>query len=59
MSDKEEQVEVKVRGTKRLQCSCYHPWQDKKYGKGIRLHNRSNRDSKRAYCTVCGMMKTS
>lgn len=33
-------------------CKCTHEFQDKEYGKGMRLHNLSD-DKKKAYCTVC------
>lgn len=34
-------------------CKCTHEFQDKEYGKHIRLHNLSE-DGKKAKCTVCG-----
>jgi len=37
-------------------CNCQHEWQDKKYGKGNRLHNLSKSKSpgvKAWTCTVC------
>lgn len=42
--------------TKVLPCSCEHEFQDKTYGKGMRLHNVSQGGTKKgivAYCTVC------
>lgn len=39
---------------KRTPCSCDHPYQDRRYGKGVRIHNRTT-DSYR--CTVCGKKK--
>lgn len=37
-----------------LKCTCASEFQDKLYGKGIRLHNiREKGDKKLAYCTVC------
>lgn len=39
-----------------LPCECEYPFQDKQYGKGIRLHNISQEKGKlgkKAYCTVC------
>ena len=38
-----------------LKCTCENEFQDKAYGKGIRVHNIGQKDkSKRfAYCTVC------
>jgi len=38
-------------------CSCYHAYQNKKYGFGIRVHNLSGKDSTKARCTVCGTVK--
>lgn len=43
--------------TKEIKCTCTHEYQDKTYGKGIRVANvkRGNEKSKGgAYCTVCG-----
>lgn len=37
-------------------CSCSHEFQDKEYGKGMRLHSLSE-DKKDAKCTVCGNIK--
>lgn len=44
------------RGTKIIRCTCYHPFQDEKYGKGLRVHNRRKKDGKEGgwRCTVCG-----
>lgn len=38
-------------------CSCSHEFQDKKYGRGQRLHNEAGKDSK-LRCTVCGNEKS-
>jgi hypothetical protein len=38
-------------------CSCQHEYQDKRYGKGIRVHNRKGGGAtgvKGHRCTVCG-----
>ena len=35
-------------------CECVHEYQDKRYGKGMRVHNTCGRDGKSARCTVCG-----
>lgn len=33
-------------------CGCTHPWQDKRYGKGKRVMNKTTKDG--VYrCTVC------
>lgn len=40
-----------------LQCVCEHDFQDKKYGKGMRVMNPANQRGKmpgRYRCTVCG-----
>jgi hypothetical protein len=42
--------------TKRY-CDCKHEFQDKEYGKGVRLHTVSE-DGKKFRCTVCGKEKT-
>lgn len=33
-------------------CTCDSPYQDKKYGKGLRVHNEKKDGG--AVCTVCG-----
>lgn len=35
-----------------LPCVCQHPYQDKRYGTGNRLHNPTKEGGWR--CTVCG-----
>lgn len=46
----------------RVNCSCVHEFQDKRYGKGVRIANPINkaikegRDAHR--CTVCGREHT-
>lgn len=45
-------------GTEILICSCQHEFQDKKYGKGKRVHNRKASKSTFDFkCTVCGKDK--
>jgi hypothetical protein len=34
-----------------LKCECSHAWQDKRYGKGKRVHNKC--DSGGYRCVVC------
>lgn len=46
----------KAVGTSVQPCSCQHEAQDQIYGKGMRLHNISDKD-KLAYCTVCAPNK--
>ena len=39
-----------------LKCKCHHDFQDKKYGKGNRVHN-TGKELTRGWlrrCTVCG-----
>lgn len=44
--------------TIRKMCTCYSPFQDRKYGKGVRVHNYCRRASGLgARCTVCGDVK--
>lgn len=43
--------------TKILQCKCEHPWQNKRYGKGMRVMNRMAAD-KGYRCTVCGTTRS-
>ena len=42
----------------KIKCTCKHEYQDKKYGKGIRIGNlvtgKSDKAGKKVYrCTVC------
>jgi hypothetical protein len=36
-----------------LKCTCKHPFQDAKYGEGMRLHTASKKDGEPPRCTVC------
>jgi len=40
------------KGTKVIGCRCDHEYQDKRYGKKMRLHNKKA-DNKGYRCTVC------
>lgn len=44
-----------------LPCECKHTFQDSRYGKGMRVHNRSKNKGTgvwtNARCTVCGIVK--
>ncbi len=44
--------------TKILPCKCEHKFQDERYGKGKRVHNKmkggSAKDVPKHRCTVCG-----
>ncbi len=40
--------------TKILPCTCKDEFQDKEYGKGMRVHNIGGKGKEKlAYCTVC------
>ena len=50
------QIKNNMAGTALKQCNCKGPaaeYQDKVYGKNLRLHNVSE-DGKKFVCTVCG-----
>jgi len=37
-----------------IKCRCNHEFQDKRYGKGNRIHNQTTKSNGRIYrCTVC------
>ena len=41
--------------TKIMQCSCQSDFQDREYGKGMRVFNEIGKDQRGGYrCTVCG-----
>ena len=41
-----------------LSCSCNHPFQDERFGKGKRYHNPTRKDPPPIYrCTVCSNEK--
>lgn len=42
-----------MEGTVILKCDCQSEFQDRTYGKGMRVHNRSGKNNRIAYCTVC------
>jgi len=43
--------------TRILRCTCSHVFQDRKYGKGKRLHNIKVGNTKGYACTVCSNVK--
>jgi len=45
--------------TKILPCNCKHEFQDKLYGKGMRVHNQMTKENKLGdwRCTSCGKPK--
>ena len=46
--------------TKRTACACKHNYQDLKYGKGKRVHNKTEKGTGKVVwrCTVCGTEKS-
>jgi hypothetical protein len=38
-------------------CSCKSEYQDKKYGKGLRLHNATQNAANKWRCTACGVSR--
>lgn len=36
-----------------MKCNCKHPYQDKKHGKGNRVHNKAANAAYDYRCTVC------
>ena len=41
-----------------LKCTCKHNYQNKRYGPGMRVHNRCTKDRMVKHrCTVCGDTK--
>jgi hypothetical protein len=54
----EEYIGVGNVNTKVMKCTCEHAYQDEKYGKKQRLHNK--KAEKKGYrCTVCATEKGS
>lgn len=49
-------------GTAKVQCFCQHVWQDKQYGKNVRVANTTAREpsgtTSEVRCTVCGKLHT-
>jgi len=52
-----DEVEVKTKSTAVKRCTCYNLFQDKRYGVGLRLHNRKSKGTTNWRCTVCGKSK--
>ena len=50
-----ETISIGERTTKRLKCSCQHPFQDQRCGSQIRIHNKIVKGWR---CTVCGTSRT-
>lgn len=57
MTEETELMDIKVRGTSKVQCSCYNVFQDERYGPGRRLANKM-KDQGKSRCTVCGKEHT-
>lgn len=50
--------EEKSKTTAVKRCTCYNLFQDKRYGVGLRLHNRKQKSGDAGWrCTVCGKSK--
>lgn len=48
-------MEEKKFGTKLLSCTCKSEYQDRVYGKGMRVHNKSvSKLGTKFRCTICG-----
>ena len=45
--------------TKIMKCTCEHAWQNKVYGKSMRVFNGSEKEKGKFTCTVCSSTKTS
>ena len=51
-------MSVGTKTTKRMKCTCTNTYQDKRYGKGIRVFNKCNSGVYAKWrCTVCGSEK--
>ena len=57
MTEKNDEVEVKAKNTAIKRCTCYNLFQDERYGRGLRLHNRKAKSTTSWRCTVCGKSK--
>ena len=54
-----QETERKQVTVKAIMCECLNTYQDKRYGRGKRLHNRLSQKSGSGHrCTVCGKVKT-
>jgi len=54
--------EKKTSGTVILRCTCRHPFQDSRYGKGMRVHNlmgagKASSTRRQCRCTGCGTVR--
>lgn len=46
-------------GTEIRKCTCEHKYQDRAYGVGNRVFNKSGKTSNQSNCTVCSKRNTS
>lgn len=46
-------TKIETGGVKVMTCTCAHAYQDAKYGKHLRVHNRIVKPSPGWRCTVC------
>lgn len=54
MTDTTQKSTKTPSGTKVIQCSCSHDFQDSRYGNNLRVHNACKNGSNISYrCTVC------
>lgn len=54
---KKQELSSGTTATKIMQCNCSHTWQDKQYGKGLRVFNKRQNDKDGYRCTVCGTVR--
>jgi hypothetical protein len=47
----EEEIRTDYDRITEKRCTCVHEFQDKRYGKGMRVHNKMDKGWN---CTVCG-----
>lgn len=52
-SKKEKEKEAPKTGAVVKSCTCVHPYQDEKYGKGMRVHTIAIKKNPPLECTVC------
>lgn len=50
------QMKEESRNPKKGKCTCPQEFQDKIYGKGVRVHNKTNKPSE-FRCTGCGVSR--
>jgi hypothetical protein len=55
--ENDREIELHQATARILKCTCEHSYQDEKFGKGKRLHNKAGKDSTSWRCTICGNVK--